>query len=224
MSLTFRVVNTVVKGITRLLCRVDDEQLAKVPKRGPLILVCNHINFIEVPLVFTHLQPRPVTGYAKAESWDNPALGWLFDLWEGIPIRRGEADTAALRQGLQILAEDKILTITPEGTRSGDGRLRRGHPGVVMLAMRSGAPLLPVVYYGHDDYIQNLKRLRRSEFHFVVGRPFKLASPGVTAKSAVRQQMVDEIMYQLASLLPETYRGEYADLSKATTQYLVFED
>jgi len=224
MSLTFRAVNTVVKGITRLICRVDDEQLVKVPKRGPLILVCNHINFIEVPLVFTHLQPRPVTGYAKAESWDNPALGWLFDLWEGIPIRRGEADTAALRQGLQILAEDKILSITPEGTRSGDGRLRRGHPGVVMLAMRSGAPLLPVVYYGHEDYMQNLKRLHRSEFHIVVGRPFKLESPGATAKSANRQQMVDEIMYQLASLLPETYRGEYADLSKATTQYLVFED
>jgi 1-acyl-sn-glycerol-3-phosphate acyltransferase len=192
MSLTFNVVNTFIKSTTRLICQVEDEQLAKVPKQGPLILVCNHVNFIEVPLIFTHLQPRLVTGYAKAESWDNPALGWLFNLWEGIPIRRGEADLAALRKGLKILAEGKILTIAPEGTRTGDGRLQRGHPGVVMLALHSGAPLLPMVYYGHENYQQNLRRLRRSEFHIAVGKPFRLAVPRTRLNSLVRQEIVDE--------------------------------
>jgi 1-acyl-sn-glycerol-3-phosphate acyltransferase len=223
MSLGVQVVNTVVKGVTRMICRIDEEQLAKIPRQGPLILVCNHINFIEVPLVYTHLLPRPVIGYAKAESWDNPALGWLFDLWEGIPLHRGEADTSAVRKGLQVLAENKILVITPEGTRTGDGRLRRGFPGMVLLAMRSNAPFLPMVYYGHEDYRENLKRLQRSEFHFVVGKQFRLKIPAGNTKSTVRQIMTDEIMYQLAALLPESYRGEYADPSKATTQYLDFD-
>lgn len=223
MNLTFHVVNTIIKGTTRLICHIEDEQLAKVPKQGPLILVCNHVNFIEVPLVFTHLQPRSVTGYAKSESWDNPALGWLFNLWKGIPIRRGEADLVALRKGLRILAEGKILTIAPEGTRTRDGRLQRGHPGVVTLAVHSGAPLMPMVYYGHENYRQSLRRLQRSEFHIAVGKPFRLAVPKTRLTSVIRQLITDEIMYQLAVLLPEAYRGEYADLSKATTRYLVFE-
>jgi len=223
MSLTFHIVNFFVKGVTRLICQVDADQLAQVPKKGPLILVCNHVNFVEVPLMFTHLQPRPVTGFAKAEAWDNPTIGWLFNTWEAIPIRRGEADTEALRQGLRILEEGKILTITPEGTRTGNGCLQRGHPGVVLLALRSGAPLLPLAYYGHENYEQNLKKLRRSEFHVNVGKSFKLTAPEGKVKNEVRQEMADEIMYQLASLLPEMYRGVYADLSKAATKYLVFE-
>ncbi len=224
MNLTFRTVNFVVKGFMRLICQIEAEQLAQIPKKGPLILVCNHVNFVEVPLMFTHLQPRPVTGFAKAKSWDNPMIGWLFNTWEAIPIRRGEADTEALRQGLRVLEEGKILTITPEGTRTGNGCLQRGHPGVVLLALRSGAPLLPLVYYGHENYEQNLKKLRRTAFHVNVGKSFRLTVPDGKVKNEARQEMADEIMYQLAYLLPEMYRGVYADLSKATTKYLVFED
>jgi 1-acyl-sn-glycerol-3-phosphate acyltransferase len=223
MSLTFRTVNFFVKGLTRLVCKVEDEQLAQVPKTGPFILVCNHVNFVEVPLMFTHLQPRQVTGFTKVESWDNPAMAWLMNLWEAIPIHRGEADTEALRQGLKVLDEGKILTITPEGTRTGTGILQRGHPGVVVVALRSGVPLQPLVYYGHENYSQNLKKLRRTEFHIRVGNPFRLRALEGKIKSEIRQEITDEIMYQLASLLPEMYRGVYADLSKATTKHLIFE-
>ena len=98
------LVNTTLKRVTRLLCRVDDHQLARIPPAGPLILVSNHINFIEVPLVYTHLLPRPVTGFAKAETWNNPAMAYLFNLWKAIPLRRGEPDLRGLRLGLQALA------------------------------------------------------------------------------------------------------------------------
>ena len=131
MSLSFWVVTNTIKGVTHLLCSVNTEQICKVPAHGPLILVCNHINFLDVPLVFCHLQPRPVTGFAKVETWNNPWMAALFNLWGGIPIRRGEADCVALRAGLEALKRGKILTITPEGTRSGDGCLLQGHPGVV---------------------------------------------------------------------------------------------
>jgi 1-acyl-sn-glycerol-3-phosphate acyltransferase len=98
--------------------------------------------------VYTHLQPRPITGFAKIETWDNPAMGRLFDLWQAIPLQRGRADIEALRRGLEALAEGKILAVAPEGTRSGHGQLQPAHAGVVMLALHSGAPLLPLAFYG----------------------------------------------------------------------------
>lgn len=222
MAIAARVVNTTLKGLTRAICRVDDSQLVHVPEQGPLIIVGNHVNFLEVPLLFTHLQPRPVTGFAKAETWDNPAMAVLFDLWGAIPLRRGEADVEALRRGLEALGKGQILAVAPEGTRSGDGRLGRGHPGVVLLALRSGAPLLPVVYHGGESLRRNLASLKRTDFHIAVGSPFRLEAGGGRVTREMRQAMTDEIMYQLAALLPPDYRGCYADLASASEAYLRF--
>ena len=223
MTITTWAVNKTIKGITRLACRIETEQLKRVPPSGPLILVCNHINFLEVPLVFTHLQPRPVTGFAKSETWDNPFLRPLFNLWEAIPLRRGEPDIVALRKGIQALQAGKIVAISPEGTRSGNGQLGRGIPGVVLLAMNSGAPLLPMVYYGSEAFRPNLLRLRRTIFNIRVGQTFYLDGHGVKTTREVRQLMVDEIMYQLAALLPPEYRGVYKNLELATQHFLRFE-
>jgi 1-acyl-sn-glycerol-3-phosphate acyltransferase len=222
MSLVYSVVTSSLKSVTRILCKVDDAQLINVPKQGPLILACNHVNFIEVPLLFTHLQPRPVTGFAKAETWDNPAMGFLFDLWGAIPLQRGEADTTAFRRALDALEAGKILAIAPEGTRSGHGRLQSGNPGIVMLALRSNAPILPVVYFGGERIHNNLNRLKRTDFHIRVGKLFWLHKPDGQIDREIRKIMVDEIMYQLAVLLPEEYRGYYSDFSKVTTNYIHF--
>lgn len=217
------VVNGTIRQLTRVACRVDDVDLAKIPRSGPLILVCNHINFLEVPLAYTHLWPRRLTGFAKAETWDNPALGWLFSMWEAIPVRRGEVDSRALRKAVDALREGQLLAVAPEGTRSGTGQLQAGRPGVVMVALWSKAPLLPIAYYGGEMFSRNVRRLRRTDFHFVVGDPFQLDDRGERVTRLVRQRMVDEVMYQLAALLPPDYRGVYADLDRATETYLRFD-
>lgn len=225
MTLAQRVVTSTIKGLSHILCRIDDTQLSLVPGRGPLILVTNHINFLDVPLLYTHLLPRPVAGLIKAETWDNPAMGWLFDVAGGdaaIPVRRGEADREALRRGLAALETGRILALAPEGTRSGHGRLQRGQPGMVVLALHSGAPIWPVVYYGGESFRLNVRRLQRTAFNILVGRPFHLEAGGVRVTREVRQQMADEIMYQMAALLPPAYRGVYADLGAATEGYLRF--
>jgi 1-acyl-sn-glycerol-3-phosphate acyltransferase len=211
-----------VKSLTRIICNVDDRELVNVPDHGPLIIACNHINFIEVPLVFTHLQPRRVTAFAKAETWDNPLMGYLFNLWGAIPLKRGEVDTNAFRMGLNVLAEGKILAITPEGTRSGNGQLRRGLPGIVMIAQRSKVPILPMIYYGSEKLRSNINSLKRTDFHIRVGKEFKLLFPEGRIDRELRGKMVDEIMYQLAKLLPAEYRGYYSDLSKATTDFIEY--
>jgi 1-acyl-sn-glycerol-3-phosphate acyltransferase len=221
MSLTYWLVTNSIKNLLRVMCQVDAAELAKVPEKGPLLLVCNHVNFLEVPLVYTHLAPRPVTGFAKAETWDNPLMAQLFNLWGAIPVRRGEVDTTAIHRGVQFLRDGNILAVAPEGTRSGDGRLQRGHAGIVTLAQHSQAPILPLVYYGGEAFWENIKRLQRTGFHIRVGRPFQLRLNGSPAR-LVRQKIVDEVMYQLATLLPAEYRGDYADLSLASTEYLDF--
>lgn len=220
MTLTTWAVNNTIKSLTRLACRIETDALHQVPAKGPLILVCNHINFLEVPLVFTHLQPRPVTGFAKSETWNNPLIGRLFNLWQAIPLRRGEADLSAMRKAIQALNAGKIIAVSPEGTRSGDGRLGKGIPGVVVLALNSGAPMLPLVYFGGESLRPNLLRLRRTDFRIRVGKPFYLETNGIKVTRQIRQVMVDEIMYQLAALLPPQYRGVYADLDSATTNFL----
>lgn len=208
--------------LMRLACRVDRTELEKVPAQGPLLLVVNHIGSLEVPLLFSHLQPRPVLGLAKVETWANPFLAFLFNQAGAIPLRRGVADVGALRQAVAALQAGGILAVAPEGTRSGHGRLQEGHAGVVMLALHSGAPVLPLAHYGGEALRRNLARLRRTEFKVVVGRPFYLDPGGAAVTRQVRREMVSEVMFQLAALLPPAYRGEYADLERADERYLRF--
>jgi 1-acyl-sn-glycerol-3-phosphate acyltransferase len=223
MTLSRRFTIAAFKGLTKLLCRIDDAQLARVPNQGPLIIVTNHVNILEIPIIFTHLQPRPVTGFVSAHRWDSRWLRWLLDTCEAIPLRRGEADIAAMRRGLETLKARRIVIIAPEGTRSGHGRLQTAHPGVVLLALHSGAPLVPVVFYGSERYRDNWRRLRRTDLHIVVGEPFHLDAGGDKVTRQVRRQMIDEVMYQMAALLPPPYRGVYSNLDAATERYLTFE-
>ena len=218
------LITNTVKLLTHLVCRVDDAQIAKLPPRGPLLLVFNHINFLDSPVLYSHAGARPVTSLSKVENWQHPIVGPLFTYWGLIPIHRGEVDREALRAGLQALKDEKILAIAPEGTRSHDGKLQRGQPGTVMLALLSGAPIWPLVHYGSEAFPRNIKRLRRTDFHIIVGEPFTLDSHGQRARREMRRQMTDEMMYQLAALLPPAYRGVYADLDAATEEYLHFDD
>ncbi len=222
MRLAYWAVTSTIKVLVSVLCRVDGSQLAGVPDRGPLIIVTNHVNFLDVPVLYISLQPRPLAGFAKAETWDNPALAMLADLWGAIPLQRGEVDLSALRSALDAVEKGRILGVAPEGTRSGDGHLQAGQPGIVLLALRTKAPILPVVSYGGECFQQNLARLRRTDVHVVVGQPFYLAPPAGPVTRQVRAQMTDEIMYQIAALLPPRYRGVYSELERATGDYLRF--
>jgi len=214
--------DNVIRLGTDILCRIDKRDFPKVPAHGPLILVINHIGSLEVPLLFAHLQPRKMIGLAKIETWDNKFMGWLFDLWEAIPIRRGEADLAAIRACLQVLKAGDILAIAPEGTRSYHGRLQCGQPGMVVIALHAGAPILPIAHWGSEDFGSNLKRLKRTDFHFRVGRQFYLDAKGQRVNGEIRQAMANEIMSQIAILMPEKYRGEYADCDAPPQKYLRF--
>jgi 1-acyl-sn-glycerol-3-phosphate acyltransferase len=217
----------------RMLYRIEDSEMGKIRANGPLILYPNHTSLLEAPMVYTFLKPRKkVTGLSKVENWKNPFLNLVFSLWKIIPVRRGESDMEALRATLGALADGYIIGIAPEGTRSPSGSLQRAQAGVTMLALHSGSPLQPLAQWKDRPLPDDVgipterrhRRFGRPVIHIRVGRAFHLDPKGMKLTREIRQEMTDEIMYQLAKLLPEDRRGEYADLSRATEKWLVFED
>ena len=210
----------ILRIYTRLTCRMDAPDLQSVPATGPLIVITNHTGQIEVPIIFSHLQPRKLTAWVKAEAFEHWFLNYIFNLWKVIPVRRGEADIKSLKLAVKMIKEGFIFGIAPEGTRNKTGKLLRALPGTVLVALHSGAPILPIVHWGGENYLKNLKQFKRTDFHIRVGELFTLNTEGVKVTGEIRQQIADEMMVEIAKLLPEEYRGEYSDLSKATRQFI----
>jgi 1-acyl-sn-glycerol-3-phosphate acyltransferase len=211
---------SIIKIGLGIICRIKSEGLNKIPSEGPLILYSNHTGTIEVPIMYVVIQPRVVTGLAKIESWDNPLLRWLFDLFGFIPVKRGELDMDAFRRMLDWLKSGFIIGISPEGTRNRNGKLLKGHPGIVSLALRSGAALIPVSHWGGENLKSNIRKLKRTDFNIKVGEPFTIKLGEKKLNKEVRQNIVDEMMYELAALLPEYYHGEYSTTENRSNIYL----
>ena len=222
MTLASSIINPPIKAILSTFLKVDDSEVERIPMQGPLILATNHINSLDAPVGFSHLHPRPLTAFVKVETWDNLFMKFLFDAWDAIPIKRGEVDFEAFRLAEEALKQKKIIIVAPEGTRSRHGRLNKGYPGIVLLAIRTGVPILPVVFYGNENL--KLKIAKRTNMVIKVGEPFTLNANGASMSREVRTQMTDEIMYEIARLLPEKNRGVYADIEKNKREFLAFTD
>lgn len=222
--LTASHINPPIKAILRAFMRIDDAAVKSVPMRGPLIMATNHINWLDAPVGFSHLHPRPITAFAKIETWDSFIMRVLFNAWEAIPINRGEVDFKAFKKAEEALASGKIIAVAPEGTRSNDGKLNTGYPGIVYLAMRSGAPIMPFVFYGNENFKVNIRRYRRTPMMLKAGNPFRLKPIEGNPDRLLRQELTDAIMFEIARLLPEAYRGKYANIDPAFRRHLEFLD
>ena len=219
------LINFIIRLILHLILKIDVSELKKVPKKGPLIVVANHVNFLDAPVLITHLVPRRITGLVKKETWDDPFMAFLFNLWGGIPIDRGTADFNAFKAAKRaLLVDNMILAVAPEGTRSENGRLTRGKPGITILAKQSGVPVLPIVYYGHEEFKQNIRRLKRTPMTIKVGKPFRCKFDRLHNDKIDMQAMTDAIMLEIAALLPEKYHGDYAQIAVDKDRYLEYLD
>jgi len=210
MTLTGRFTTFIIILLLKIFCKVEKGELESIARQGPLILVINHINFLEVPLIYTLLLPRKVCGIIKKETWDSWFVGMLAREWGAISVNRETPGISTFKETGKALKEKKILCIAPEGTRSGTGVLAKGYPGVVFLALKNRVPILIVAHYGIENFWYNIKRLKRTRVTFIVGESFMLASEMKTTKNGY-QEMTDQIMARMASMLPERYRGAYAD-------------
>jgi 1-acyl-sn-glycerol-3-phosphate acyltransferase len=217
------LINLVMKFILFVMCNIDKKALKAVPCQGPMILIGNHINSLDVLVALAFSYPRKVFFMVKKEAFGNPFLRFLFNTWGSIPVNRGTSDFQALNKAADALNQGYFFAIAPEGTRTKDGRLIQAHTGVVVIALKSKAMIMPVVQYGGEKFYENIKKLRRTKVTIKVGEPFMICPSSAYPDKKERRLIVDEIMYQMAGLLPAGYRGYYSDLGKTTTNYLNFD-
>jgi 1-acyl-sn-glycerol-3-phosphate acyltransferase len=141
----------------------------------------------------------------KRELFETPLIGFLLRGIGAFPVRRGEADRAALRMALNVIAAGQPLGFFAEGHRSESGQLIRGHPGVAYVAQRSGAPIVPLAVSGTRR--ARLGAFWRRDILIRAGKPFRVADLDV--KLGDQQAVADAIMRRVAALLPPEQRGVY---------------
>lgn len=202
-------VRTWVAFVMVFAARLDVKGLGNIPKGGPVILVCNHFNVTDPPVI-TAISPRRIVWMAKQELFDTPVIGWLFRSIGLIPVRRFEGDLKALRKAQNVLKRRHVLGMFPEGTRSAGKGLGEGEPGTAFIAMRTGAPIVPVAIWGTETIKlpRDMFRFRGNRIHVRFGEPFRLPE----TKRATKEQIeagTREIMEKIAELLPAKYRGLY---------------
>jgi len=223
MGIRATLINSTLGIVFRIFCRIDDRDLKRLPLTGPAILITNHTSNIEGPLFYVRLRPRPTIAIAKTELWKFFATRMIMEAWDAIPLRRGRMDRRALAKCVRVLDQGEFLCIAPEGKRSRDGTLLRGQPGATWFAADKGIVIYPMVQWGCLKIFHELAHLRRPRVTIRVGPPFRIRTPDHhVAHGDELQAMADEMMFQLADLLPVQYRGYYSDASLKSTQYLEF--
>lgn len=166
-----------------------------LPGEGPVIVAANHLSHLDPPAVACASRRR-LTFMARKSLFKNRAFGWLISSVGAFPVRRGEADTEAVRLSLRLLGEGRAVLMFPEGTR-GDGKsLGPISSGIAMLASRSGAAVVPVGLVGtHDKLPRGSKSIRRGRVTVVFGSPFTYeeVAEGISVPRVARERFAAEL-------------------------------
>ena len=187
--------------------------MENIPAQGSYVAVSNHLGRLDPALVY-YLLTRKDVYLLVAEKYQKYAfIRWLVKQLGGTFIDRYNADYRTLRFALERLENGGVLALAPEGTRSRSVALTHAWPGASYLAAKAGVPVLPVGVTGTEDVVvkDRLRHFKRIHIHIRVGTPFMLPSLSRQERDKILQQSTDEIMCQIAALLPPAYRGVYAD-------------
>jgi 1-acyl-sn-glycerol-3-phosphate acyltransferase len=210
--------------IARSVTRVRIEgAIDEIPKTGPVLLAANHISNADAVIIgawLTQRLGRRIHWLGKKEMFEWPIVGWVARNGGIHPVDRGAADVEAFRTAQRVLDEGHVLMIFPEGTRSPTGALQQPKDGLALLALRSGAPIVPIGIADTDRVWPKGRRLPRPGGHATmrVGRPFRLVDElpeGIDRKTA-KKLATDLIMRRIAAELPERHRGVYGNEQSAS--------
>lgn len=215
ITLLLRALTFVGRIFGRSMTRVSIEgALDDIPREGPLIIAANHASNLDVPIIGAWLIPRlgrRIHWLGKKELFDWPIIGWVAANGGVHPVERDAADVEAFRLAQRILNQGHVLFVFPEGTRSPDGGLQGARDGVALLALRTGAPIVPLGISGSHRVWPKGQRLPRPGGRVTVrvGRPFRPADElaANTPRSAAKGLTTAMIMGRIADLLPPGQRG-----------------
>lgn len=208
----YRTLRSIVRFFMRLIVTIEVHGLEKVPA-GNVIGAANHLGRLDTAVLFCIIDREDIIMPVAEKYRNHPIYGILGSLANVIWLNRFEADYSALRQILERMKEGGLFVIAPEGTRSKTEALQEGKMGVAFLAGKSGYPVLPVALTGTEDrrVVANLKRFRRTKITVSAADPLYITIPQGKGREEAMRRATDEIMCQIAALLPEKYRGVYTD-------------
>jgi len=210
----YPVAKAILAPATRWLFPTQVEGLEHIPRSGSAILAPNHISFLDSAVLIGVL-PRRITYVGKAEYLDSWKTKHLFPAVGMIPIDRSNsvASALALDVAVEVLERGELFGIFPEGTRSRDQLLHKGRTGVARLALRTGAPLVPVGIIDTDRIQPPGASVPRPFRRCVVrfGRPINVEPYLKRKGAAVYRQLTDALMYEIGQLSGQRYVDRYAD-------------
>jgi 1-acyl-sn-glycerol-3-phosphate acyltransferase len=209
-----RFSGAVLRLMAACLARVKVEGLERIPESGPVLVICNHCSNADGMLLMGFVVPamgRPMGWLGKEEALHWPIFGWGMRQNGVMGVRRGAGDLEAFKMAKGVLDTGGVLTIFPEGTRSPTGALQEVKEGATVLAVRSGAPILPIAISGSQRFWPKGKLPRPGRRMTVrVGETFTLAMPKGGDRHESLRAATAEMMRHVAELLPEDQRGVYA--------------
>jgi 1-acyl-sn-glycerol-3-phosphate acyltransferase len=197
----------VLRAALWLVVRWEVRGREHVPATGGLIVASNHLNNADPPILGAGVAKRRIRWMAKVELFKLP-FGVIPRMWGAFPVRRFEADLGAMLNAERILRQGGVLGMFPEGTRSRTGRMGEPHPGTALIALRTGATVLPCAVTGTEKLRNPLVVLRRPRFSVTIGKPIRVERvkrPTEEQVGALTAQIVDAIR----ALLPPDYVGPY---------------
>jgi len=208
----FRTLRSIVRFFMKIIADIEVNGMEKLPE-GNVIVAANHLGRLDTAALLCILDREDIIMPVAEKYRDHPLFGAIGRAANAVWLNRFDADYSALRQILDRMKTGGILVIAPEGTRSKTEALQPGKMGVAFLANKSGYPVLPVATTGTEDrrVIENLKRFRRLKITVTAADLLTIDIPKGKGREEAMRQATDEIMCQIAALLPETYRGVYAD-------------
>jgi len=211
-KMNYRTLRTIVRFVMRIITRIEVHGMEKLPS-GNLIIAANHLGRLDTAILLCVLDREDIIMAIAEKYKDHPIFGAIGRAVNGIWLNRFEADFSAMRQILERMKQGGLLVIAPEGTRSKTEALQQGKMGVAFLASKSGYPILPVAVTGTEDrgIVENLKHFRRSKIVVRAGDLMKVEIPKGKGREEAMREATDEIMCRIGALLPEKYRGVYAD-------------
>jgi 1-acyl-sn-glycerol-3-phosphate acyltransferase len=205
----YYVARVLVRMLFSLLTRWQVKGKENVPSQGPLLVVANHLNLADPPLLGVSLG-RVTIFMAKEELFRSRFSAYFISSFGSFPVHRGKLDREAIRQAQQVLADGLALVMFPEASRSKSAQLQPAFPGSALIASRSDVPILPVGISGTERIKGIAWILRRPHITVNVGRPFYLPPARSELTRARLAEHTDFIMQRIAELLPSQYRGNYA--------------